>query len=230
MIVDLMRDVDRLTITTKTVVSKSPLVVVDAPPLLGQLRAAVKPSGEKSSGGSGGAVSGTPLDLSALELMTQIQDEVNRAYWLVKDASRRPGIGGYTLEERLRFVAARVAESYDRPEGPAFIPAPRPDILEDVHSWVEKIDHLFDPVKVVPLPDHACPVCRATRVAVTLDTGEPGEAPALTVRFGTPLVASCGGCETRWPGAQMLDLAAVLGGNTQVMAHVLGSGNDNGVT
>jgi len=199
---------------------KQPLVVLDAEPLLGQLRAAVHPSGEPAPGGSG-SVSGTPLDLTALELLSEIQDEVNRAYWLVKDASRRPGIGGYTLEQRLRFVARRVAESVDPPEGPGFIPLPRPELIEDALVWVDRIESLFDPPKIVPLSGHACPMCKSVRAAVILDTGESGEVDALSVRFGDPMVASCAECGERWPGAQMLDLAAVLGGDTQVMAHVL---------
>lgn len=215
-----LRAVDRLTLVTKTVVSRRPLVIRDAPPLLAELRAAVHPSGGHSSGSST-PEPGSPLDLGAMELMTSIQDEVNQAYWLVKDATRRPGLGGYTLEERLRFVRRRVAESLDRPEGPGFLPEARPELIEDAPVWVEQIETLFDPPKIVPLAGHACPVCHTERTSVLLNTGERGDAWALSVRFGEPMVASCAECGERWPGRELLDLAAVLGGDTQVMEHVL---------
>lgn len=224
--------VARLTRTTpQLVVAGGDHVLYLAPALLGELRAAAHPSGESSSG-SVSVTAGAPASLDALDLMVRLETEINRAYWLVRDASRRPGFGGYTLEERLEYAAARVLEN-EGPvpfQGPGVIRERVLGILADAPKWVRSIERFFDPPKVIPLTGHACPVCWAAKTAVQIEPGEFVEQAALTVTFGAQLVAACGECGARWPGDQMLDLAAQIGGDTQVMQHVLGKAADGTVS
>lgn len=203
--------VDRLTLTTKQMVrSGERMVFFDAEPLLSALRAAVLPSGETGSASSGSVGSGAPAALGALDLWVEIETEINQVYWRVRDATRRPGFGGYTVAERLRYAASRALDMG------------RPELLADAPAWVARIELLFDPPKVVPLTGHACPVCRHTRTSVQIEPGEFVENVALTVMLGERPQASCGECGTVWPQEQMVELAAALGLDTQALAHLFG--------
>lgn len=205
--------VDRLTRETvqRVVDDSGEAVYLRAAPLLQELRTEVRPSGEKSSGGSS-AGPGAPVALDLLVLLSSIEEEVARAYWRVREATRRPGFGGYTLEERLTYAAARAIDLGLAEE-----------LCQEFVRWPSQIERAFDPPKVVPLTDHACPICRHGRTSVQIEPGEFVEQPALMVTFGERTVARCGECGASWVGDQMLDLAASIGGDTQVMQHVLGN-------
>ena len=205
--------VDRLTRTTKQLVTDTDgrQKVLDAPPLLAELRAELMPSGEPSNG-SGSSAPGVPVALDLLVLMTDIEAEVSRTYWLVKDATRRPGFGGYTLEDRIRYTVKRAVELGRASE-----------LCSEFPRWVDRIERAFDPPKVVPLPGHACPYCKRATTKVESDPGEFVTQDALSVTFGRPMVGRCSGCGAIWSGPKMVELAAMLGGDTQVMQHLLGS-------
>ncbi len=201
--------VDRLTLTTKQMVKVGDrMVFYDAEPLLSVLRQEVRPSGEGGGGASGSVGSGAPAALGVLDLLVEVEGEINQAYWMMRDATRRPGFGGYTLEERLRYTAVKA------------LGAGRPELLKDAPSWVERIERLFDPPKVVPLIGHACPMCRQERASVQIEPGEFVEAPALSVVIGDRITARCAECGASWPADQLIDLAKALGGDTQALRHL----------
>ncbi|MDI3331424.1 MAG: hypothetical protein QJR09_11955 [Micrococcus sp.] len=201
--------VDRLTLTTKQMTKVGERTVFyDAEPLLSVLRQEVTPSGESGSGSSESVGSGAPAALGVLDLLVEVEGEINRAYWLMRDATRRPGFGGYTLEERLRYTAAKALD------------AGRPELLADAPAWVERIERLFDPPKVVPLIGHACPMCRQEKATVQVEPGEFVQAPALSVVLGDKVAARCAECGSSWPADQLVDLAMALGGDTQALVHL----------
>lgn len=196
--------------------------IYDAPPLIEELRRALMPSGEKS-GGSVSVASGAPASLDALDLMVEIEQWIEDSYWEVRQIEQRPGFRGLTSTERLQYVAARVTESTLAGDlhGPGLIDVPRQDILEDAPKWVDRIERLFDPPKVVPIPDYACPICRHTRTSVQVEPGEFMETAALTVTLGHLVHARCGECGASWPPAEMVDFARVLGVDTEAMARLI---------
>lgn len=213
MVDDVSRAVVRLYSTTKQVL-QSPLRVVDEDPLIEQLRSAVHPSGESKQPGttSGSTVgSAAPLDLEAVRILSELETWVHQVYWIARTMPgapvRRPGVGGYSMRERLR-LAHQVAEKNQDFE-----------FLDEAPSWCHQIQRLFDPVKVVPLRGVACPACGQQLTPVPVDRGEFIDQPALQVIFGDTLKIRCGECGASWLGKALLDLASLVGADAQVMAH-----------
>lgn len=202
---DLRRLADRLTVVTPVMVKTSDgPVLVQARPLLEELQAAVHPSGEWKARSSGSVGSGAPCDLTALRMMCQVQEETAELYWRIRSAPgvpvRRPGLGGYSLLERIRFVAEH-AET-------AGVVA---DAVKVFAGWVADIERLLGPPKVVPLRGIACPACGEATTPTFDDTGELVNVAALTVTLSETPRARCGECGAGWAGAEVADLAAQVG-------------------
>ncbi|MEW1964650.1 hypothetical protein AB0302_04540 [Micrococcus sp. NPDC078436] len=230
--------VDRLTVETPQVVATaSGPVVIRARPLLVELQDALHPSGE-AKGGAGGSASGSgaPLDMTALRLMCQVQDEATHLQWLMRSAGPvnplaltlaaqefrvapaavagppRPGFGGLTLLERIRWVAVR-ATALGR----------EAEVLAVVRPWVLSVERLLDPPKVVALRGVECPACGVAKTPVwDADHEELVDTPALVVTMGTTPRARCGECGAEWVGPEVVDLATQCGAAAGQVAHLLG--------
>lgn len=202
---DLRRLADRLTVVTPVMMATDAgPVLVQARPLLEELQAAIRPSGERKSGPSGAVGSGAPLDLTALRLMCQVQEETADLYWRVRSTPgvpvRRPGLGGYTLLERIRFVADHA--------GPAGVEA---DAARVFAGWAADIERLLDPPKVVALRGIACPACGEATTPTFDDAGELVDVAALSVTLAEVPRARCGECGAVWVGPEVADLADQVG-------------------
>jgi hypothetical protein len=204
--------VDRLTLTTKQMArSDDRLVFYDAAPLLEELTNAVTPSGEKS-GSSSPSVAGLPVSVDALDLLLEIEEGITSAYWETRTLEERPAPVPSTAMAKLRYIGDRVAESTeaDRLEGPGIIRVPCLWILEDAPRWVTRIELMFDPPKVVPIPEQACPICRHDRTSVQTEPGVFVSSPALTMILGPRPAARCGECGAVWTKAELLDFARAV--------------------
>lgn len=191
--------VDRLTRTTKHQTKieyddgGSRNHFYDEAALIVMLRVAIRPGMESGGGGGGGVTAGLPVALNALDLMTEIEKRVAEEYWLVKDATRRPG--GYTLEERLRFWASRVEHDEQKLK----------QCVSVLGGWVVAIESLFEPVRKVPAHRH-CPGCDAWMVTAD-DDGDKVRRYAVMVTVSSVPVAECGACGRRWVGPEVNELA-----------------------
>lgn len=213
---ELMEVVDLLTRETHQVLhTQDGPAVVRASSLLDQLAEALHPSGEGGGGSSGSVGSGAPLDVTALKLMCQVQDEVQHLQWLARSTpgtlAPRLGLGGMTLAERIQWTAGVLEQT----------PAAG-EMLSTAKGWAASITRLFDPPKVVPLRKGArCPACGVDKTPVLdPDLGEHVQAPALVITMGARLRADCRECGAQWKGAEVVDLAVQLGVPPAV-AHLL---------
>lgn len=214
---ELMELVDQLTVETRQVLhTETGPVIVRAAPLLGQLREVIRDrmqgAGGRSSSSSG---SGAPLDLAALTVMGQVEDELQHLQWVARSTPGvlTPGLalGGMTVAERVRWTAGVLAST----------PAAE-EMAAAARGWVRAIGRLFDPPKVVPLRrGAACPACGQSQTPILdPDLGEHVPAPALVVTVGGTPRADCRECGAEWSGEQVVDLAVQLGAPPSV-AHLL---------
>ena len=212
---ELMELVDRLTVETRQILhTDAGPAVVRAAPLLEQLQEAVHPSGEGRGGSSGSVGSGAPLDVTALALLCQVKDEAIHLSWLARSTpgvlTVRPGLGGFTLAERIRWTAAALDGQ-----------AAEAEMLATVRGWTASIERLFDPPRVVALRGAECPACGIARTPVlNRDLDEFVDVPALTIVQGQTPRASCAECGAEWHGPEVVDLAVQLGAPPSV-AHLL---------
>ncbi|WIK82148.1 DUF7340 domain-containing protein [Micrococcus lylae] len=213
---DLRRLADRLTVVTPVMVKTSAgPVLVQARPLLEELQEEVRPSGERSAGSSRSVGSGAPVALAVLDMLCRIEEDTARLYWLARSyrgaPPRRPGIGGYTLIERVRFVA-------DHAEAAGI----EDEATRAYSEWVAGIERLFDPPKVVPLRGIACPACGEATTPTFDDAGELVDVPALSVTLAETPRGRCGECGAVWSGPEVADLAEQVGA-TPTALHLFGA-------
>ena len=229
--------VDRLTIETPQVVHHATgPVMIRARPLLAELQDARYMRGTVEGRSSSSSGSGAPLNVDALKVACQINDEMAHVQWVFRSAPTppaselqeaadlfgipvaavvgppRPAFGGLTVSERLRWVAVRATAAGREAE-----------VLEVVRPWVAAIERLLDPPVVVRLRGVQCPACGVARTPVwDPDQEDHVETPALSIVMGTQPQARCAECGAEWFGPEVVDMAGQCGGSTSAAAHVLG--------
>ncbi|MEH0058794.1 hypothetical protein [Auritidibacter ignavus] len=162
--------------------------------------------------------SGAPLDVSALRVLVEVEAWVNEVFWLAKTVPGAPvggvGFAGRDVVARLQF-AYRVAD--DTGEW---------GFLSEAPGVLRRVRGVFDPARVIPLRGWACPVCATEVTPIQVEPGEFTESAALAVSFLVPdessagsrsgVRADCRECGASWVDDEIVDLAAVLGGDTRV--------------
>jgi hypothetical protein len=170
--VNLDQAVDELTRVTKHAVRDAAGVVriVDAAPLLVQLRMEITNASGGGGGGSSKTTAAIPLAAAALDLLEDIKATVNDQWWQCWD--RHHGHGRGTLVGELRTWA-----SVSRGD-----PASEAAAAKLCVGWAHAIKALLQPVRRWEIVG-ACPKCKATRTVVSLEVGETVYAPALCLEF-----------------------------------------------
>lgn len=151
--------------------------------LLQLLFDAIANSSESGGVGGGSAETKAPLDLGALELWDRISAEI-RAF--------APELRAFSEADVLRQLVEDFEEVFGQLE-----------LMESMLRWRDDIRAHFDPPKIVPLRNVACPMCKAGKTA-------EGEYPLSLHASATPPSAQCAHCGTRWVGGELLDLRAYL--------------------
>lgn len=174
------------------------------PALLDELRAAVTPGNSMSGGGASGAPS--PINVSALDLLGEIESESRRDYYEITDTGWQS-----TLEELLQHYA----EVALTPEWCAY--------LERVTlEYVDKINALLWPIKPRrKLVGKVCPSCgwatygeeRKTCLSLGCwdDTGNMRAIGTWDVE--------CASCEAAWSGDQVSWLLKALDAPSEELTH-----------
>lgn len=229
--------VDRLTTTTPQMVrTQAGPTLVRVAPLLEMLQGMIDHRGAGAGGrSSSSSGSGAPLDMEALYLMVAVEEELAHMQWLMRSARPappaqleaaaaefrvpvdsvsgppRPGFGGMTLYERLRWTAVRAAALGRDAE-----------VLGFVRGWVSSIERLMDPPVVIQ-PRKPCPACGET-MAWTMDPAldELVQVPALSVVMSGRPRGSCLECGAEWVGHEVVDLVDQCGGSTDLARNLLG--------
>lgn len=143
--------------------------VVQAP-LLMQLRVEITNSTGGAGGGSSSATAAIPLAAAALDLLEDIKAEVHDRWWQTHSLHHGYGRGRLVSELRTWAAAARADDAE----------------LKLAHKlctgWVASIRGLLLPVRRWEIIG-ACPLCKATRCALSEDLGSPIYGTALVIEF-----------------------------------------------
>lgn len=136
---------------------------------------------------AGVARTGSPVDLGALDLLTEITRTID-AHW--------PGAGdkAHVRVPHTRKLNAWVTATAD--------PMAEADLYVLVQSWVHRIRELIEPTKRVPVPGVACPTCGWERTATEQD-GEWTYRPALVAypaEQPVRVVCTVETCSAEWTG------------------------------
>ncbi|MBQ9918031.1 MAG: hypothetical protein IJO71_12640 [Microbacterium sp.] len=198
LLAEIREHVDRMTVSTRAVLDvvasrAERRVAPTLPPLLSELRGAIRPSG---SGRTSGAATSAPLpfDATALELLTVIEAGIAEMYRSATDVEPL-GTSEQLLLEWFRefefaFRAGDLVEAQLR------------NYRDRVRSYRFRIEDFFMPPKQFEMP--LCPRCGYTHEVVLVDGELIKRRCAVLTSWGDASrrepVAECRHCGARWSG------------------------------
>ena len=206
--------VDRLTVATRAVLDPvasraERRVAPTYPPLLSELRGAIRPSG---TGRTSGAATSAPLpfDATALELLRDVEASIAEMYRTGLDLEPLGTSEQLLLEWFREFgFAHREGELNE---------AQLRNYRDRVRSWRYRIEDFFAPPKTQEMP--LCPRCGFTHEVVLVDGERMKRRVAVLTSWGDASrrepVAECRHCGARWEGfPELREMQAELTANVE---------------
>lgn len=202
MMAEIRIHVERLTVATRAeldvVASRAERRVMPTlPPLLDELRSAIRPSG---TGRDSGRATSAPLpfDATALEMLREIEGQIADMYRSATDVEPMGTSEQLLLEWFREFgFAFRAGE---------LVEAQLHNYLDRVRGWRWRIEDFFAPPRQLEMP--LCPSCGYTHEIVSIDGELMKRRCVLLTSWGDASrrepVAECRHCGARWSGFEEL--------------------------
>ena len=214
LLAEIREHVDRMTVPTSAVLDPvasraERRVAPTYPPLLSELRGAIRPSG---TGRTSGAATSAPLpfDATALELLRDVEAGIAEMYRTATDVeplgTSEQLLGGWFREFEYAHRDGELVEAQLR------------NYRDRVRSWRHRIEDFFAPPKQQEMP--LCPRCGFTHEIVHIDGERMKRRCVVVTMWGDASrrepVVECRHCEARWDGFDAIrDLGAELTANVE---------------
>lgn len=170
---------------------------ITRPPLLTDLRDAIRPNQGGTGGGGSAPNARIGFDAGAFDLYKEVTDEISSAYETATDREPTDTPELLILEWFIEVEATgRVKDGLSD--------AQLLNLRNRAHSWVQRIEDHFNPPRTGEMPNAKCLACEATIGTVVIDR-EAAPAPAIFWTH-TPergLTVHCRVCKQTWTGEDL---------------------------